>query len=558
MDFNTCPRLKKASKFSGEYRLDMFKVFTVGQGELFMRSLKIFLPQAEIKPVPREDANIVITVSYAYSSENEYCYIRITDCGIEIHCRDNAGARNAAAIIAQIIRTQENGGFVLPCGVAEDWPDAQYRAMMLESSGRVWMPMNIIRRYIQEMALCRMNVLQFHFMEDSGCTVPFDSAPELSGYGKENLKFTKDEVREMIAYAADLGIRVTPFVEVLSHATDFAEKSGIGCPGDGGESMYDVCLGQEKTFEVIEKILTEISELFPDDVIHIGADEYDMCRVTPWKPYWEKCPHCQELSRRMGYTSLRELFLYGIERINRIVNKLGKVMMMWNADIHPGHLPKEFERNMIIHYYRFCSDLGRERIYNLYLNGYIEDGFSAINSYYPQTYMDFDNYMSAEKLNGWSHLTGPLVKKENHAKLPGGCCCAWEEHEHYCRTIPAAIMLFADRLWNAYGDPVPYDEAYGRTMTHILFGTKLPEDMNVFACLGGVLPPLKDNVAAHVERVEVGMDELIRVKNMLRQLTSEGDETAEIYADAIEKVISEKLNEEQITESLKVPLPFEG
>ena len=95
-------------------------------------------------------------------------------------------------------------------------------------------------------------------------------------------------------------------------------------------------------------------------------------------------------------------------------------------------------------------------------------------------------------------------------------------------------------------------------MTHILFGTKLPEDMNVFACLGGVLPPLKDNVAAHVERVEVGMDELIRVKNMLRQLTSEGDETAEIYADAIEKVISEKLNEEQITESLKVPLPFEG
>lgn len=559
MEFRIFPRNKKTLKFPGKFHLDTFRVFIVGQGDLFTRSLKIFLPEAEIKEVEREEANIVITVSYAYSSKNEYCYIRITECGLEIHCRDNLGARNAAAILAQIVRLEEDGGYILPCGVVEDWPDTQYRSMMLESSGRVWMPMDRIRRYIYQMALCRMNVLIFHFMEGNGCTVPFDCAPQLPGYGKENLKFTKEEVCDMIAYAADLGIAVTPFVEILSHAHDFAHRFDITCPVGAWTDMSEVvCIGQEKTYEVIEMFLAEIAGLFPDDVLHIGGDEYDMCRVAPPTVFWDKCPHCQALSEKMGYTTLRELFLYGLERINRIVNKLGKVMMVWNADIRPGHLPEELERNMIIHFYRFSSDLGKEKIYNLYLNRYIEDGFSAVNSYYPQTYMDLEAYMNEEKLNGWSYLREPHIKKENQAKIVGACSCAWEEHEHFCRTIPAVILLFSDRLWNGDGDSVPYDENYGKNMTQTLFGGQLPEDMNVFACLGGVLPPLKDGVPAHIEQVEVENEELICVKTALRKLALEGNVTAKIYADAVEWVIEEKAKTPQKMEILKERIAFQG
>lgn len=542
MQFATCPRLKKYTEATGEYSFDSIKLFMIGEGDMFTRALRIFLPEAKIELVPREQANIMLSVSSIYSAQNEYCFFRINENGIDIHCRDNAGARNAAAIIAQLINKKKEGGYSLPCGTLEDWPDSQYRAVMLESSGRSWLPMNRIRDYIYEMALCRMNVLQFHFMEGNGCTIKLDSVPGFPGFGPDNLQYTKDEVRDMIAYAAELGITVTPLVEVLSHAADLATCLDIACPGDNPENLFDVCLGQEKTFDAIEKVLAEIAELFPDDVLHIGADEYDMSAVLPYTAHWDKCPHCQALSKKMGFTTLRELFLYGIERTNKIVNNLGKVMMMWNADLQPGCLPEELDRNIIVHYYRYCSDLGKEKVYNLNINGYPEEGFSTINSYYPQTYMDFDYYVSSEKLCSWTPHGDPLVKAANRAKIPGGAICAWDEHEHYLRSIPAAILLFADRLWNAYGDPVVYDDKYGKVMTRVLFEKKLPEDMNVFDCFGDVLPPLKEKVPAELDRITISIDEMKNTATALRALAKDGNETAGYYADAIEKAIEERSN----------------
>ena len=554
MRFDICPRVKDYTQKNGSFNAETLKVFPLGKADLFFSALKILLPDAPIERVCYRDANIRISVSEDYSSYREYCSLRIRESVIEIHCRDHAGARNAAAILAQILCRGETG-YETPCGDLQDWPDAQYRAFMVESSGRVWMPMDRIMGYIKQMALCRMNVLQFHFMEDPGCTVPLKSVPNFKG-GPQNEKFTREEVDNMIAYAADLGIRVVPFIEILSHAADFAVAEDIMCPGDNLENLYDVCLGQEKTYAAIEKVIREVAEIFPDEVIHIGADEYDMSRVTPKTAYWDKCPHCRKLMAQKGYTTLRELFLYGIGRINEIVNDAGKVMMMWNADLHPGHLPEELDRNILIHYYRYCSDLGREDIFNLHINGYADEGFSVINSYYPQTYMDLPEYMSAEKLNSWTYLNDPLVKLKNRPRVPGGCLCAWEDFDHYRRTIPAAIALFADRLWNAQGDPVDYDEAYGQAMTRLIFGDKLPEGMNVFAAVGNVLPPLTNEPPAHVRMVFAQRETLESVRNALLQIENDG--VAAAYAEAVQYVIDEKKKQGEYTGPQKERIAFKG
>ena len=179
-----------------------------------------------------------------------------------------------------------------------------------------------------------------------------------------------------------------------------------------------------------------------------------------------------------------------------------------------------------------------------------------VNSYYPQTYMDLPEYMSAEKLNSWTYLNDPKVSARSMPKVVGGCLCAWEDYKHYCRTIPAAIALFADRLWNACGDPVPYDDAYGRTMTRLIFGGKLPENMNVFACIGCVLPPLKDDEPAHLLRVTADMDTLTQVRDALRAL--DGDTAAAAYADAVDTVIREKSNQEAYTGPRKDRIKFQG
>lgn len=502
MTASLCPRVKKSALSDSCFRFSALRVYTVGDGSRFCRALRAFFPALPIEASDLDTANTVISVASVFSSVNEYCSIRISDRRIEIRARDCDGARNAAAILAQLLRP-EDGMWTLPCGTIEDWPDAPYRAMMLESSGRAWIPMDQLSFYIRKMALARMNVLQFHFMEDPGCTIRLDSYPDMHGYGEENLKYTKDEIRAMIAYADDLGISVTPFVEVLSHSLAFNHAADIACPGDTDEHMFAVCVGQEKTFDAIERVLTEVAQLFPDPVIHIGADEYDMSAVTPKTVHWGECPHCRALSERMGYTTYRELFLYGISRINRIVNRLGKISMLWNADLKPGELPDALDRNMVIHYYRADNTLGKEKIFGLSPNGYATDGFAVVNSYYPETYMDIAAYMNSERLNGWSYLTTPLVSRENRASVIGSACCAWEKFDHFERTIPPAIFLFADRLWNAFGAPVPYDDAYGRCLTRLLFDGGLPEDINVFTAVGNVLPPLRDDRKFHKSLVSM-------------------------------------------------------
>ncbi|MBQ9086024.1 MAG: family 20 glycosylhydrolase [Clostridia bacterium] len=557
MSFSTCPRVKRTRAKEGIFRFSELRIFTVGDGKRLFRALRVFHPDLVLRESPREEANVILSVASVFSSKEEFCSVRIGENCIQIRCRDQNGARNAAAILAQILRFDDEGYFI-PCGDLEDWPDASYRGMMLESSGRSWIPMERIYRYIREMALARMNVLQFHFMEDSGCTVMLDSYPDLWGYGEKNLRYTKDEIRAMIAYADELGIRVTPFVEVLSHTVDFAIKAGITCEGDREENMFAVCVGSEHTYAAIEKILFEVAELFPDEVMHIGADEYDMSGVSPRTAYWEHCPRCQALSKRLGYATMRELFVYAVERVNMIVNRLGKVMMLWNADLKPGELPEDLERNMIVHYYRSDNILGKEKHFDLWPDGYVEDGFAVLNSYYPETYMDLPAYMSAEKLCGWSYLTRPAVSGGNRHGIIGGCCCAWSEAEHYERTISPAIFLFADRLWNAESDPVPYDSAYGRTLTRILFEGKLPVEMNVFDIFGMLLPPTHQTALVHARYLSALLETLCQIRAALKALAEEGDTLAEAYLSAADAAI--KIREEQLQKKgpLDHRIKFEG
>jgi len=533
MDFSMCPRAKRTVRFEGKFQFDELKLFTVGGGERFVRALRVLCPALPVRTVSREEANVVLSVSTVFSSQNEYCYFRILADRMEIHARDEMGARNAASILAQIVRPS-GAGFVLPCGTVEDYPDAQYRGYMLESSGRknTWMEMDVIKEHIRTMALARMNEVQFHFMEAPGTTIELDCYPDLHGDYEGNRKYKKDEVRDMIAYAEELGMTVTPFVEILSHSRDFTQVAGINCEGDDDpKHMFAVCLGQEKTFEAIEKVLTEVAELFPSPVLHIGCDEYDMRRTCPLTAYWDRCPHCLAKMKELGLSSMRELFHYALERINQMVNKLGKITMLWNADMKPGELPEALERNMIVHYFRFDHPYAKEQIYELYPDGYVEDGYTVLNSYYPNTYLDDSGYYATDMtINQWSCYREPAVANENRAKLVGGCVCAWQGVS-FVRTIPPSIFLFADRLWNANDTGVRYDNEYGRVITRLLFDGKLPETMNVFRAVGRMLPPQHPEKLVHVKHIQAPLAEIQEIRAALTDLAATGHRLAGVYAE---------------------------
>ncbi len=533
MSYEVFPRVKRAKKAEGAYRFEALRVYYVGEAPLFESTLSILKPELAVQAASRDEADLVLSVAKVFSSKEEYCYLRVTEKGMEIHCRDDMGARNAATILAQIIRCDEKGYYV-PCGSIEDYPDASYRGFMLESSGRVntWMEMEEIYDHIRMMALARMNELQFHFMEYNGTTIELDCYPDLHGDGDGDRKYTKAQIRDMIDYAARLGITVTPFVEILSHSKDFTVKAGIACPGDDNpKEMFAVCLGQEKTFEAIGRVLAEVAELFPAPVLHIGCDEYDMRRVIPKTAYWDRCPLCQALSREKGFTTMRELFLYALERINQMVNKLGKITMLWNADMKPFQLPEELERNMIVQYFRYDHPFALEQLYELYPDGYAEDGYTVLNSYYPNTYLnDGGDYAVDMDIVHWSYLREPAVAPQNHAKVIGGCACAWQGVS-FKRTIPPAILLYGDRLWNANDSGVPYDAAYGKAMTRVLFEGKLPEGMNLFDMVGRMLPPQYKDMLVHEKFIRASLQEIREMRAALEALAANGHRLAGIYAE---------------------------
>ena len=542
MKYNICPRVKKYEPLNGALSFTALKVFAAGESDLFFSSMAIFQPELKVEKCGYQEANIRLSVAKDFSPYNEYCNMRIRENAVEIHCNDRLGARNASAILAQLLKKTECG-YVLDCANLEDWPDAQYRCVMEESSGRVWVPFKTLMRHIREIGLCRYNVFMFHFMEDNGCTVFLKSVPELRGYGPDNLRYTQEEFDEMMAYCADLGLRVIPFVEILSHASDLAISQGIACPGDKIENLFDVCLGQEKTWEVVDRIISDLAELFPDEVIHIGADEYDMSLVTPMTAHWDKCPHCLATAKEKGFTTLREMFYYGLQRTNEIINSYGKFMMIWNADLRHGYLPDWLDRNILVHYYRTCNDLGREDIYNLNINGYAEDGFSVINSYAKMTYMHLpDDYMNPIRLYNWSYRTIPMVNPDCYAKVPGGCLCIWEDHEHHRRSVAPAIALFADRLWNGDTDTVTYDEEYGALLTKVIFDGRLPEGTNVFACIGDVLPPLHSETLGYPRMATADDATVAATREALAALGD--DDLAIAYIEAIDWVAEEKKKRE--------------
>ena len=119
MVFDICPRVKQYEVKNGVFAADELRVFSLGKGELFFSSWAVLMPEAKLQRAGYADANIRISVSADYSSQNEFCYLRIREDMVEIHCRDEAGARNAAAILAQILRKTESG-YTLPCGDIRD------------------------------------------------------------------------------------------------------------------------------------------------------------------------------------------------------------------------------------------------------------------------------------------------------------------------------------------------------------------------------------------------------------------------------------------------------
>lgn len=243
----------------------------------------------------------------------------------------------------------------LPYIRIEDAPRFPWRGMMLDVS-RHWFTKEEVMRYIDEISEYKFNIFHWHLTDDQGWRIQIDSCPELTSKGcmratrvgkwwkrdapdeGEALDYggfyTKDDVREVLAYAAMRNVSVMPEIDVPGHSTAmlvaFPELACFKAPKyvNVGNTFYTIdenalCPGKDRTFEVMDSILREIAELFPFEYVHIGGDE---C----YHGFWGKCPDCARRMKEEGIGSLAELQSYFIKRMEKILSGYGKKIMGWD------------------------------------------------------------------------------------------------------------------------------------------------------------------------------------------------------------------------------------
>ena len=281
--------------------------------------------------------------------------------GVEVRASAFSGFFYALQSIRQLLPAAIYGAvpapeaaWTLPCVRIADAPRFAYRGMHLDVA-RHFFPTEEVKRYIDIMAVHKLNTLHWHLTDDQGWRIEIKRYPRLTEVGSVRKStvvgkdwdrydgvphggyYTQDEIRDVVAYAADRGITVIPEVDLPGHMlaalTAYPELGCTGGPyevwGRWGVADDVLCVGREETFEFIEGVLAEVLELFPSEYIHIGGDECPKVR-------WEKCPRCQariaELGLKDGDGHKAEHYLqsYVTARVERFLNERGRRIIGWD------------------------------------------------------------------------------------------------------------------------------------------------------------------------------------------------------------------------------------
>jgi hexosaminidase len=276
------------------------------------------------------------------------------------------GIQTLLQLLPPDIYSEKFGGveWAVPCCKIIDKPRFSWRGMHLDVS-RHFFPVQFIKRYIDLIAMHKMNVFHWHLTDDNGWRIEIRKYPLLTKIAawrvdRENVPwreitppepvekatyggfYTQEEIKEVVSYAADRFITVVPEIEMPGHSCEvFAAYPELSCreeklyvqPGSYWPNEDIFCAGKEETFEFIENVLLEVMDLFPSEYIHIGGDEANKTR-------WKECKLCQQRIKDENLADEDELQCYFIKRVERFLNYHSKKLIGWDEILEGGLAPE--------------------------------------------------------------------------------------------------------------------------------------------------------------------------------------------------------------------------
>ena len=358
--------------------------------------------------------------------------LTVTPEKIELQADNDIGALRGLETLLQLLQADEKGYF-LPAVKIVDAPRFPWRGLLIDVS-RHFMPMEVLKRNLDGMAAVKLNVLHWHLVDDQGFRVESKTFPKLHEMGSDGFYFTQEQIREIIAYANDRGIRVMPEFDVPAHATSWL----VGYPELGSApgpytvernwGIMDPVLDptRDAIYDFLDQFFAEMAGLFPDEYLHIGGDENN-------GKHWNANQDIQAFMKKNNIPDNHALQSYFNQRILKIVTKHGKKMIGWDEIFHPD-LPK----TAVIHSWR-----GKEAMVKAAQQGYM----SILSNGY---YIDLMQPAHFHYLNDPIPEDTPLSEKEQRAIL-GGEATSWGElvsPETIDSRIWPRTAAIAERLWS--------------------------------------------------------------------------------------------------------------
>lgn len=386
--------------------------------------------------------NGFITLKKADIAKEGY-KLTVAKDGITVEAADESGAVWALTTVTEL--TAE--GEALPIVTIEDAPHYGHRGLSLDCS-RHFFTADEVKKVIDQMTRVKLNVLHWHLVDDQGWRIECKTLPLL--HETTGTYYTQEEIRSVIEYARVRGMEIIPEIDMPGHTRSMiAAYPHLSCFGEktelcqfGGIFEEILCPGKDETFEFIEKLLTEVCALFPDDRFHIGGDE------AP-KTEWKKCPHCKARMEALGLTDYEDLQGYFTKRVVAILKKHGKRAVCWNDVLES----KDVDTENIIQYWTAQHEAP--------VPAFIERGGKVIFSNMSALYFDYPHGINS--LNKVYHYQ-PVVMGKSYADSPnmlGYEAALWSEQvetpEHLEELLFPRLYAVSEIAWNEAGDYADFE-----------------------------------------------------------------------------------------------------
>jgi hexosaminidase len=385
-----------------------------------------------------EESNATLQIHSEHGSEtvqrlgeDESYELTISDSGAKLSAPNPLGILHGLQTFLQLIQTGSNS-FLVPAATINDQPRFAWRGLLIDV-GRHFIPVNVLERNIDGMAAVKLNVLHLHLSDDEGFRVEIKRFPKLHEMGSDGLYYTQADIKTLVDYARDRGIRVVPEFDMPAHSRswfvgypELASTPGTYKVEPGG--VYTVIdPTQERTYKFLDKLIAEMAKLFPDAYFHIGGDEVN------GKP-WDDNPKIQAFMHSRDMKNNQDLQAYFNQHLQKILSKHHKIMVGWDEILRPD-LPK----SIVVQSWR-----GQES-----LAAAAQQGYSGLLSfgYYLDLMWPASRHYAVDPMSG----AASSLTQEQKSRILGGEACMWGEWispENIDSRIWPRTAAIAERLWS--------------------------------------------------------------------------------------------------------------